>query len=81
MKLQHLLETDDTLKLRVDNPGGSWLAGKRDYNHEAKPNEFGGPTRLGPVTGYWNRAVLLPVALLATAIKGLNGEQVEIHAN
>ena len=70
MKLKQLFETAAQLTLRTDNPGGSWLKNKREDNDDAKPNQFGNPSRLGPVTGSWNKHVLLPVDLLAK-IKGL----------
>ena len=80
MKLLELFEdTEQTpLKLRTDNPGGDWLKGKIEDIKDAKPNQFGNPSRLGSVTGSWTRHVLLPVSLVAT-IPGLNNEHLRVR--
>jgi len=71
-------------KFRTDNPGGEWLAGKRDFNRKQRLNEFGNPTVFGPVTGYFrdenrkNRSLLIPIDVLAN-IKGRNAEQINVR--
>jgi hypothetical protein len=75
MKLLDLHEeASQALKLYRDNPGGSWLKGKREFNAEQGVNQFGVPSRFGPVTGSWNRNVLIPVSI-AAKIPGVMGEQ------
>lgn len=80
MKLIDLFEDSEEkpLKLRIDNPGGEWLKGKREDLKDAKPNQFGNPSRLGSVTGSWTRHVLLPVDLVAS-LPGLNNEHVRVR--
>ena len=67
--------------LSVDNPRGDWLKSKRDYNSRDGVNRFGSPKSWGPITGSFNRQVLIPVAVLAK-IKGMSGEHNDIrHAD
>ena len=73
-----LFEIAGTLEFNSDNPGGTWLDNKREDNDYKRKNEFGAPNRFGPVTGYFNRSVLLPVKLVAKA-KGMRGEQSHVR--
>lgn len=66
-------------KLYQDNPGGEWLAGKRQQSIEAGKNKFGSPSRFGSVTGsFRGRNVLVPVEVLAK-LKGVNAEQQNVR--
>lgn len=65
-------------KLRIDNPGGEWLANNKEDNDIKGTDEYGVPKRFGPVTGYLNRTVLLPVDLLAR-IPGMRAEQYNVR--
>lgn len=77
MKLTELF-TAEPLKLYIDNPGGSWLAGKRKDNIEGGLNQFGCPSRFGAITGSWNRNALVPIDIAAKC-KGINGEQYHVR--
>jgi hypothetical protein len=72
MKLRELFE-DTALQFRTDNPGGKWLSGHIESVKSSGKNRYGGPARLGPVTGYFSRTVLLPVELVSK-LPGINGE-------
>ena len=61
-------------RLSTDNPGGRWLDNQRRYIIEEGLNRFGTPAIFGPVTGVYDRPVMLPVSLLR-AIPGLRNEQ------
>ncbi|MEM8515094.1 hypothetical protein RCH14_004454 [Massilia sp. MP_M2] len=61
-------------QLRTDNPGGRWLADKRRYIEEDGLNRFGTPATFGPITGMYDRPVMLPVSLLRD-VPGLRNEQ------
>jgi hypothetical protein len=63
-------------KLSKDNPGGRWLAGKRRYVEEDGLNRFGTPATFGPITGHFDRDVMLPVALLRKLAGQRNEEDV-----
>ena len=65
-------------KLRIDNPGGDWLANNKEDNDLKGVTEYGVPKRFGAVTGYLNRTVLLPVDLLAR-IPGMRAEQYNVR--
>jgi hypothetical protein len=62
------------LELKIDNPGGTWLAERRTDNASAGANAFGAPRRVGPITANFNRHVMVPVAILK-GIPGSRGEQ------
>lgn len=64
--------------LDQDNPGGSWLAEHRQLNEEAGFASSGAPNRFGPITGSFNRQVLIPVEVLKT-LGGLAGEQASVR--
>ena len=69
-----LFEIVSTLSFSQDNPGGMWLKNKREDNQYHVKARGGAPRTFGPVTGRFNRPVLLPVSLLKT-IRGENNEQ------
>lgn len=61
-------------KLKIDNPGGRWLENNRRYIAEDGLNQFGSPAAFGPITGHFDRHVLLPVGVLR-GVPGLRNEQ------
>jgi 8-oxo-dGTP pyrophosphatase MutT (NUDIX family) len=61
-------------KLRRDNPGGEWLARKKQISIDDGRDQWGGYSRLGVVTGYYSGTVMVPVPLLAK-VPGCRGEQ------
>ena len=65
-------------KLNTSIPGGKWLEINQKNNDKEGVNEYGVPNKFGPVTGYFNRTVLLPVDLLAR-IPGQHGEQLNVR--
>lgn len=73
-----LIEIANTLVLQTDNPGGSWLEHNKKYSQKQGRKPSGAPKSFGSITGYFDRKVLIPVALLATA-KGINGEQMNVR--
>ena len=75
---KQFLSEETTLKFIQDNPGGSWLDGKREDAEHHKKNDHGAPRRFGTVTGYFNRKVLLPVSLVSK-FKGIQGEQSNVR--
>ncbi len=70
--------TEVPLKLKTDNPGGSWLEEEQEYNASKGLNRHGAPTRFGASTGFWNRRVLLPLDVLIK-LKGMSGEQKNVR--
>jgi len=60
--------------LRIDNPGGRWLESKRREIAEDGLTRLGAPAYVGPVTGSFDRHVMLPVKVLAD-VPGLRREQ------
>lgn len=66
--------TASKLVFRRDNPGGAWLEHKREDNEYHNKTAFGPPSRMGAVTGYFNRPVLVPM-MMAINVPGMRGEQ------
>ena len=62
------------LDLHVDNPGGNWLKDQQEHCVEDGKNSYGAPSRFGPVTGSFGRAVLIPINILEQ-VNGVMGEQ------
>lgn len=61
-------------KFAEDIPNESWLAEKLEDTDMSGRNEWGVPKRMGPITGSFSQALLLPVSLLRL-VPGERGEQ------
>jgi hypothetical protein len=68
----------ESASLSTDNPGGHWLQGQQEDCIEAGNDQFGGPKRFGAVTGSFNKAVYLPVDVVAR-VPGRRGEQSRVR--
>jgi hypothetical protein len=75
---EQIADESKPLKVRTDNPGGSWLTEKQSYSESKGRNEYGVPNSFGSVTGYFKRNVLVPVDVLAR-VKGMRGEQANVR--
>lgn len=70
--------SSESLKFKVDNPGGKWLEEEQALCDKKGFSSYGGPNRFGPVTAWFNRAVLVPVSVLKN-LKGLRAEQSNVR--
>jgi hypothetical protein len=68
----------ENASLRVDNPGGEWLANQQEDCSRSGLNQFGSPKRFGPVTGSFRDKVILPVDVVAK-VPGCRGEQSNVR--
>jgi hypothetical protein len=75
---EQVADESKPLKVRTDNPGGSWLTEKKTYSESKGRNEYGVPNSFGSVTGYFKRNVLVPVDVVAR-VKGMRGEQANVR--
>lgn len=64
--------------LSVDNPGGKWLQNKQEDCRDSGTDQFGVPKYFGPVTGYYDDTVMLPVDVVSK-VPGMRGEQQNVR--
>ena len=69
---------NEGVSLHQDNPGGDWLRYQQEDCAEAGSNQFGTPKRFGPITGTYDKKVMLPVKVVAK-VKGCRGEQSNVR--
>jgi hypothetical protein len=69
-----IFSESSNLIFHQNNPGGQWLSDEKENNNHRNKNAYGAPSRFGPVTGYFNRKILLPVSIISK-FKGVMGEQ------
>jgi hypothetical protein len=79
MKLLELFESSRSqLTLKIDNPGGDWLANKIADTKAGGKRPSGRYNILGSTTAWFNREAFIPTEILAS-IKGTNQEQQNVR--